>query len=200
LTIIHSLAHNLRKTHQINTMPVITAVAYKPTPDSKVGIAFVANRISKISATSLFASSDLRVGQQVLSINDEPVNGKSATEMAAVIASAPEEVKIKVIAEASVPVITAVANKPTPDSKVGIAFVANRISKINEGSFFASSDLRVGHTVVSINDKPADGKSATLAAIIASAPKEVKIKVIAGPNVEINKSKAPNGAPEGGIW
>jgi C-terminal processing protease CtpA/Prc len=100
LTIILSLAHNLRKTHQINTMPVITAVAYKPTPDSKVGIAFIAGRISKIAETSFFATSDLRVGQEVVSINDEPADEKSPQEMVAMIASAPKEVKIKVIAGA----------------------------------------------------------------------------------------------------
>ena len=112
------------------------------------------------------------------------------------------------------PLITAVAYKPTPDSKVGIKFVANRISYINNSSLFASSDLRAGQEVVSINDQPADGKSATeIAAMIASAPRVVTIKVIAGatrPNfavavavpgpLESNTSRGPNGAPDGGVW
>ena len=209
-------------------MPIITAVAYKPTPESKVGIKFVANRISHINESSLFASSDLRVGQEVVSINDQPADEKSAREIAAMIASASKEVKFKVIAGASgqekyefmrtlpVPVVfTAVAYKPTPDSKVGIKVVTNhriadritnRISCINESSLFASSDLRVGHEVVSINDQPVDGKSATeVAAMIASAPRVVKIKVIAEATkpivaVKINTSQGPTGAPDGGIW
>jgi hypothetical protein len=42
-----------------------------------------------------------------------------------------------------------------------------------------------------------------MVAMIASAPKEVKINVIAGaskPNGEINTRQAPNGAPDGRIW
>jgi C-terminal processing protease CtpA/Prc len=195
-------------------MPVITAVAYKPTPDSKAGIRFVANRISYINESSLFASSDLRAGQEIISINDQPADGKSGTEIAAMIASAPNEVKIKVIAEATKPdyeykrtmpapeVITAVAYKPTPDSKVGIRFVANRISHVKGGGLFSSSDLRVGQEVVSINDQPVDGKSGTeIAAMIASVPRVVTIKVIAvAVAVATDTSQAPNGAPEGGIW
>ena len=79
-----------------------------------------------------------------MSINDQPVDEKFAKEIAAMIASAPQKVKIKVIAEGTKPdhefqpmpapkVMTAAAYKPTPDSKVGIGSIANRISYINNG-------------------------------------------------------------------
>jgi hypothetical protein len=67
---------------------------------------FVANHTSYINESSLFASSDLRFEQEVVSIYDQPAEGKSGPEIVAAMIS--REVRIKVIAEAPTPNAVAV--------------------------------------------------------------------------------------------
>lgn len=78
----------------------ISAIGTKSSPDSKVGIGFTAQAggriiVTKISDTSLFQGSDLRVGHEIIAINEISVRGKDVDEVKAILGSIEKEVNIQ---------------------------------------------------------------------------------------------------------
>mmetsp|Transcript_13865 Transcript_13865/g.19708 ORF Transcript_13865/g.19708 Transcript_13865/m.19708 type:complete len:136 (+) Transcript_13865:509-916(+) len=78
--------------------PVVVATVYKVTKDMKVGIGIKAPNgtlaISSIHPGSLFAMSDLRVGMELQSINNQSMSGKTVQEAANLIKDAVGEIII----------------------------------------------------------------------------------------------------------
>jgi hypothetical protein len=90
------------KAKQSTSMPIVTAQVIKPTPESKLGIGFAGDTgtgsivVTKISDTGLFASTQLRVGQEILSVNDIPVKGGvTVLSVLAILQSSPKNVVIQ---------------------------------------------------------------------------------------------------------
>ena len=97
---------------------------------------------------------------------------------------------VTAVAESSSPVVVASANKGLKDMSVGIGIKNAHtgtpvISSIFPGSLFATSDLRVGMDVQSINNQSMSGKTAAEAAqLIKYAVGEVTI--VAGWNLPVS--------------
>ena len=95
---------------------------------------------------------------------------------------------VTAVVEPTSPVVVATANKATKDMTVGIGIKASNgtpaISSIHPGSLFATSDLRVGMDLQSINNQPMSGKTAQEAAnLIKDAVGEIII--VAGWNLSV---------------
>jgi C-terminal processing protease CtpA/Prc len=156
-------------------MATITGWVLKDTKDSLVGIAFSQDTpgapltIKYIYKGGLFDSTDLVPGLKVVSINDVLVTGKSAEEVAELMKQL--DGKVSVTAEG----VRASVEKPTKDSKVGISLSDENgvviISVINPLGLFASSGLRVGQRVVSINGYVCPPSAASAVTIVQEASK-----------------------------
>lgn len=84
--------HPVLKSSKDRAIALITATVHKASVDSKVGIGLRAvNRniyISSIAVGGLFSTTDLKVGQRVLSINNKDCQGMSSTEAITLVRSA----------------------------------------------------------------------------------------------------------------
>mmetsp|Transcript_4214 Transcript_4214/g.9883 ORF Transcript_4214/g.9883 Transcript_4214/m.9883 type:complete len:373 (-) Transcript_4214:2529-3647(-) len=147
-------------------MGIIKIRANKPTPDSKIGIKYLSDgmemTITGIFDDSIFTSTDLKVGHEVVRINESSVYGKPLEWIRDKLASIEDEVELDVkVHEDTKNYIQIRATKPSPDSKLGIKFVAGEesvvITGIMQDSIFSSTRLKVGHEIFLINGTPVDG-------------------------------------------
>mmetsp|Transcript_4216 Transcript_4216/g.9889 ORF Transcript_4216/g.9889 Transcript_4216/m.9889 type:complete len:358 (-) Transcript_4216:2528-3601(-) len=147
-------------------MGIIKIRANKPTPDSKIGIKYLSDgmemTITGIFDDSIFASTGLKVGHEVVRINESSVYGKTRNWILNKLASIADEVELDVkVHEDTKNCIQIRATKPFPDSKLGINFVAGEesvvITGIMQDSIFSSTRLKVGHEIFLINGTPVDG-------------------------------------------
>lgn len=141
-------------------MGIIKIRATKPSPDSKIGIKYQSDgmemTITGIFEDSIFASTDLKVGHEVVRINEASVYGKPFDWIKVMLSSIEDEVELDVrVNEDTKDYIQVRATKPTPDAKLGIKYVAGGQSLVITGilpdSIFTSTRLKVGHEVFMIN-------------------------------------------------
>src|SRR5210317_511673 len=141
-------------------MKTIKIRATKPTPASKIGIKYLCDglvmKITGIFEDSIFASTELKVGHEVVRINEASVYGKPMDWIKAMLASVEDEVELDVrVNDDTKDYIQIRATKPTPDAKLGIKYVAGEqsfvITGILPGSVFESTQLKVGQEVFVIN-------------------------------------------------
>lgn len=138
-----------------------------------------------------------------------PAAGATPPIVAAVVAtpvSYSQTPIVTAVAESSSPVVVAVGNKPTKDTSVGIGIKAPNgtpvISSIQPDGLFATSALRVGMDIQSINKQSVSGKTAAEATqLIKDAVGEITI--IAGWNLSVSPlftavpmASAPPAEPE----
>jgi C-terminal processing protease CtpA/Prc len=141
---------------------VITAVATKETPESKIGIGLKDMSgmviVSSIAEDSIFQNTSLKVGHKVLSINKMVVDGMTKYDAIKLFKTA--ETTITIMAE-DVGLVGATVVKPTPDTKVGIGIKEKDgdlyISSIYDSGLFTSTDLREDMKIVSLNRKSVRG-------------------------------------------
>jgi hypothetical protein len=107
-------------------MPIVTAEVIKPTPESKLGISFVQDTpgvivLTKIAETSLFANTPLRVGQQILSVNDVSVDVTTTVpSVLAILQSSPKRVVLTAAPPSSLGKLLYSENKiRVPDGSAG---------------------------------------------------------------------------------
>lgn len=160
-------------------MSYLTVSATKPSRESRVGIGLKNTAVtegtggvyvSAIRENSIFQNTELRKGMIIESINGINCTFLTSSDAANILRRAESEVSI---VARSIPVavpstqqhsypvsstVTVVATKPNRNSKVGIRFETNfeatgglRISKVEEDGMFASTLLREGMTLQSIN-------------------------------------------------
>ena len=170
-------------------MGIIKIRATKPTPDSKIGIKYSSDgmkmTITGIFDDSIFASTDLKVGHEVMRVNEASVYGKPMEWIKATLASIEDEVELDVrVNDDTKNYIQIRATKPTSDSKIGIKYLSDgmkmTITGIFDDSIFASTDLKVGHEVVRINEASVNGKpmewiKTTLASIEGEVELDIKV-------------------------
>ena len=141
---------------------LITVVAVKETPESKIGIGLKDMSgmviVSSIADDSIFKDSALKVGHKVLSINKMGVDGMSKYDAIKLFKTA--ESSITIMAQ-DVGLVGATVVKPTVDTKVGIGIKEKDgdlyISSIYDSGLFTSSDLREDMKIVSVNRKSVRG-------------------------------------------
>jgi len=151
----------------------IIAIVDKPREDSKLGITFSRLNmespmiIETIHDDGIFASSDLKAGMIVESIMGIPMEFKTPKFAEHVLRSTEAgqvdlKARVKICDDGT---IIAIVDKPREDSKLGITFSRLNmespmiIEMIQDGSLFASSDLKAGMIVESIMGIPMEYKT-----------------------------------------
>ncbi|CAJ1923995.1 unnamed protein product [Cylindrotheca closterium] len=188
-------------------MGIIKIRANKPTQDSKMGIKYLSDgvgmTITGIFENSIFESTNLKVGHEVIRINDSSVYGKPMEWIRLKLASIEGEVELDVkVNEDTKNYIQIRATKPSPDSKLGIRYVPGEtsvvITGIMEDSIFSSTALKVGHEIFLINGTPVAGNGRDwVASMLYSIPDtivfDVKNTWTAGVKLISVGKKAPTG-------
>ena len=159
----------------------VTATVTKPSKDASLGIAFLKKRqskrvvISKILDEGLFAKSDLRAGQTVVSINGQacPPSVGKAIKMLKDAAG-----ELTIVAANTV----AKANKDSKDSKVGLSVGKLSgmivICEIAKDGIFSNSTLREEQVLVSINGQACPDNTKDVIQMIKDAEGELKIVAV----------------------
>jgi len=163
-------------------MTILTAVAEKPTAESKLGIAFSrANAesplvIKMIREDGLFATTDLKAGMLVDSVMGIPMmfaTPKSAADTLRLADAGQVEVKVLVnIGEVT---------KTSPKQKLGISMKNSTtksgifISNIGVDGLFAETELKEGDKVLYINDIPCPETTKDAIALVKGASSILKI-------------------------
>jgi len=142
--------------------PPVTATVFKE-KDAKAGLALTDTKsgkvyISRIKEDGLLASSDLRVGMEVISIDNHLCEGKTSADCSAILKEA--EGYMTILAKNPVlppgSFVTAVITKESADSKVGLKLGTVEgvvvVSAITEGSKAYYSELEPGMIIRSINN------------------------------------------------
>ena len=162
------------------------AKACKPSPDASVGI-FLTMRnnaltISRISADSPFAKSNLRAGDRVVSVNGVScLRVRSARIAAKLIRAAKCSVSITVRNKGGNPnVVSSCVQKPNPSCRVGITFQSKRgalqLSRVDTDGLLGDSLIVPRHTCLMINGHVTlNATSHDGASIIRDAPDFVTI-------------------------
>lgn len=79
--------------------PTVIVSAAKTSPESKIGIKFEGRKgkiiLKDISPSGLFASTNLQVGQEIVSINGTSISGKNVPEVLAMLVSIQKDVTIE---------------------------------------------------------------------------------------------------------
>jgi C-terminal processing protease CtpA/Prc len=92
LRVIAKNPHKIMNIRHHQHMTLNTATVYKASPDSPVGIGLRAVNhnvyVSSIADGGLFSTTDLKVGQRVLSINNKNCQGLTSTEAIRLVKSA----------------------------------------------------------------------------------------------------------------
>jgi hypothetical protein len=172
--------------YNINKMATITGWVLKDTKHSLVGIAFSQETpdapltIKYIYKGGLFDSTDLVPGLQVVRINNIIVSSKSAEEAAKLMK------RLRGVVSVTAEGVRASVEKPAKDSKVGISLSDENgvviISVINPFGIFASSGLRVGQRVVSINGYVCPPSAASAVKIVQDAQ---TLTIVAAPTTMV---------------
>ena len=194
---------------------LLTATILK-SKDEKVGIALSNNGgvlfISQIRPDGLLANTDLKVGMQILAINNIQCTGLSIEDAATLLKEA--DGYLTVLARKPVlspgSLVTAIITKESVDSKIGIRLSAAAggvivIKGISEGSLASHTELKPGMIVKSINNESTANKEATAAAkmltgaegtltVVAEIPSDKPMPASALITVTLGKDK---GSPTG---
>jgi hypothetical protein len=161
------------------------ARAFKPNKDTPIGV-FLAGRrgaiyISRISRDGLFAKSNLRSGDRVMSVNNVSCLHGGATQVAELIKSAETSVSFTVHNKGGNPsLVSSSVQKPSPTRMVGIGFRqkqgALHISRVNTNGLFGDSLLVPGHRCIMINGNESPNTPSRVAAgLVADAREFVTI-------------------------
>lgn len=181
----------LAKRQELKPDLLITEVLHKETADAALGIGLRKINgslyISSIKDGTLASTSKLMPGMQLISIDNEEVDGASVLVVAKALKEAVGDVTIVASTKegglsklGDVSLVTAVIEKGEKDARVGLTFVRKRgllvITKIGEGTPAAETDLLVGMDVLSINNTDVSemsSKEATL--LLAEAEGNITI-------------------------
>lgn len=184
-------------------MTIITATATKASEDSKLGIAFTRAGIESplvvklVRDDSLFASSDLKAGMVVGTVQGETMTWTTPKEAADLLRAAPAG-EVTITSEAFVAEIT---KSEDPSVKLGISLKNSTkaagifVSKVSEEGAFAGSELKAGQKVLYINDDacPAGVKDAI--ALVKEAKGTLKIVAIPTDFTPPEEEVAPEPTP-----
>lgn len=163
-------------------MTIITAIAEKPTAESKLGIAFSRPDaesplvIKMVRDDGLFASSELKAGMLVESIMGVPMMFSTPKAAADALRLADAgEVVIKAMVTVGEITKTDVSQKLGISLKNSTTQPGIYISKISEDGLFAGSELMEGHQVLYINDVPCPATTKEAIALVKEAVDVLKI-------------------------
>eukprot|EP00797_Seminavis_robusta_P009903 Sro171_g075800.2 n/a (1950) ;mRNA; f:61061-66910 len=179
--------------------------------------------VSKIVPGGKMSETDLKVGMQVLSVNNVECEGLPVADAATILMEAEGTVTIVAKQPELSPgaLITVSVIKETPGSPVGIGLgVMNKkvvVSSIKYGTPASTSELQVGMTVKGVNNVDCSKKSPKeIAKIFAEASGTVLIlaevpyppsRVVGGGGVGLGRvaydnsaRPPPYGLQEGGVW
>lgn len=191
---------------------MITVTVQRDSAGSKIGLAAKTVNskivITRVLDGSLFASTDLRAGQVIVSVNDIPFAGMTAGQALALMTAT---VGVLTIVADDGAVTVATVQKDSADSKIGLAVKTVNgevvVTRIVEGRLFAPTDLRVGQIIVSVNDVPCAGITGQQAMSLMTDAVGV-LTVVArardGPAVVVsppaNGANYPPNTEPGGVW
>lgn len=166
------------------------ARAFKPKADSPVGI-FMSGRkgrvrITKIDRNGIFGRSNLRPGDQIMSVNGVSSRRLTANQVALQIKNAKRHVSLTVRNENGNPnVVSSCVQKPTAAHLVGLGFKnrmgALHISRVDAKGLFGDSLIMKGHRCVMINGIPSPNTPSQDAASWVKSSKDF-VTIISRPN------------------
>lgn len=178
----------------------------KKTQDEKLGICFrrylTGVFISKISSSSPFARSDLRVGDKVLSVNGVSCRKLTAQKCVDIIKASPCSVALCVQNSNGDPDTVSCMVQQKPDRKAGIRLKGVRgsvlVKDIDSDSPFQSTLLMPEHRIMFINGISCQGMRAQgVADLMADSTKEY-LNIVSRPRKEIAMVIAIN--PHKTLW
>ena len=106
--------------------------------------------VTGIIEGSSLSYSNLKVGDTIISVDGNNVVGRSKMAVFDLLRPITHDFSIE-----AAEIATIKASKPTPSTKLGFKFVINKgipqVTHINEDSILRSSDLRVGHEILTVN-------------------------------------------------
>jgi C-terminal processing protease CtpA/Prc len=148
--------------NEIVPLTILRVAAIKPEPTSKLGFTYkyIGNKIvvASVKEDGIFADTELRKGQEIVSINSKRVGGLNKDEFRGLLQSLPQGkvmISVKDIIEFSILKIDAV--KPTKESKLGFMYKVLDdgviVASVNDTGIFANTALTKGQEIVSINGK-----------------------------------------------
>jgi len=163
---------------------MVIATAYKKSKDKSIGLWINTTTlgelvISHVDNDGLFATSALRAGMKIQSINDKETKGMTLEDAKQLIKSIEGEIKIQTYTtdEQSVAVF-----KPSKNDRCGIGFVNCKttgkllVGYINPNGLFSDGKLKIGMKINSINGKCMDGvKSETAAKLIRELKGRIEV-------------------------
>ena len=185
-------------TDVIDQNGTVTVTARKPTPEARTGlglktVAGAGAVITSFKTFCIFNGTNLKRGMQILEVNGQDCTNQTGEYVATLLNSCGADVTI-VARDASIPslegpdrfpLVTALVNKPTRRSKIGIgvgsARIDNRsdvpvIGSIDPRGLSARTSLETGMQILCINGIACGGQQDTLA-MLAAAQGVVRIMV-----------------------
>lgn len=148
--------------NEIVPLTILRVSAIKPEPTSKLGFTYkyIGNKIvvASVKDDGIFADTELKKGQEIVSINSKRVAGLNKDQFRGLLQSLPQGkiiISVKDIIEFSIMKIE--TTKPTADSKLGFMYKVLDdgivVANVNDGGIFANTALTKGMEIVSINGK-----------------------------------------------
>ena len=163
---------------------MVIATAYKKSKDKSIGLWINTTTlgelvISHVDVDGLFATSALRAGMKIQSINGKNTKGMTLEDAKQLIKSFEGEIRIQTHTtdEQSVAVF-----KPSKNDRCGIGMVNDKttgnllVGYINPNGLFSDGKLKIGMKINSINGKCMDGvKSANAAQLIRETKGRIEV-------------------------
>jgi S1-C subfamily serine protease len=148
--------------NEIVPLTILRIAAIKPEPTSKLGFTYkyIGNKIvvASVKDDGIFADTELKKGQEIVSINSKRVAGLNKDQFRGLLQSLPQGkiiISVKDIIEFSIMKIE--TTKPTADSKLGFMYKVLDdgivVASVNDSGIFANTALSKGMEIVSINGK-----------------------------------------------
>lgn len=148
--------------NEIVPLTILRVAAVKPESTSKLGFTYkyIGNKIvvASVKEDGIFADTELRKGQEIVSINSKRVGGLNKDQFRGLLQSLPQGkvmITVKDIIEFSILKIDAA--KPSKESKLGFMYKVLDdgvvVASVNDAGIFANTALTKGQEIVSINGK-----------------------------------------------
>jgi C-terminal processing protease CtpA/Prc len=148
--------------NEVVPLTILRVSAIKPEPTSKLGFTYkyIGNKIvvASVKDDGIFADTELKKGQEIVSINSKRVAGLNKDQFRGLLQSLPQGkiiISVKDIIEFSIMKIE--TTKPTADSKLGFMYKVLDdgivVANVNDSGIFANTALTKGMEIVSINGK-----------------------------------------------
>ena len=148
--------------NEVVPLTILRVSATKPEATSKLGFTYkyIGNKVvvASVKDDGIFADTELKKGQEIVSINSKRVAGLNKDQFRGLLQSLPQGkviITVKDIIEFSILKIDTA--KPTADSKLGFMYKVLDdgivVASVNDSGIFANTALAKGQEIVSINGK-----------------------------------------------